>query len=127
MSHNEIMKALEEKISKQTEGHEGTPVEGAGYQLLDMVRNHPAAAEILLKDLEVEGMGIADAEREIKKAADKKHKTVKGYSVWIGPKEAEAILRKFYGLPQTSEEAKQIGGAVEKDDDMDLLDMLLGD
>lgn len=126
MSHNENMKRLEEMISKQTEGHEGTPVEGVGYQLLDMARSHPAAAEILLKDLEVEGMGIADAEREIKKAADKKHKTVKGNSVWIGPKEAEAILSQFYGLPQTSEALERpVGG--EQKDDMDLLDMLLGD
>ena len=128
MRQNENMRLLEEIVSRQTKGHEDTTVECVGQQLLDIARNEPACAELLVKDLEVSGMGIVDAEKEIKKAADEKHKKGKGNSVWISPIEAEGILRKFYGLPDATTEPFPVRDPVQAamEDDMDILGMLLG-
>lgn len=72
MSHTENMERLQELISAQTKGHEKTAVECVGRQLLDIARHEPASAELLVKDLEVSGMGIAEAEKKIKEAANGK-------------------------------------------------------
>lgn len=103
MSHTENMKRLQELISAQTKGHEKTAVECVGRQLLDIARHEPASAELLVKDLEVSGMGIADAEKKIKEAANKNRKDNCGFVGW---EEADAILRKFYGLPARPEEGE---------------------
>lgn len=103
MSHTENMKRLQELISEQTKGHEKTAVECVGRQLLDIARHEPASAELLVKDLEVSGMGIADAEKKIKEAADKNRK---GNCGFVGWEEDDTILRKFYGLPDRPEEGE---------------------
>ncbi len=101
MSHTENMKRLQELISAQTKGHEKTAVECVGKQLLGIARHEPASAELLVKDLEVSGMGIANAEKKIKEAADKNRQ---GNCGFVGWEEADAILRKFYGLPARPDE-----------------------
>ena len=103
MSHTENMKRLQELISAQTKGHEKTAVECVSRQLLDIARHEPASAELLVKDLEVSGMGIADAEKKIKEAADKNWQ---GNCGFVGWEEADTILRKFYGLPDRPEEGE---------------------
>jgi hypothetical protein len=103
MSHTENMKRLQELISAQTKGHEKTAVECVGRQLLDIARHEPASAELLVKDLEVSGMGIADAEKKIKEAADKNRQ---GNCGFVGWEETDTILRKFYGLPDRPEEGE---------------------
>lgn len=103
MSHKENMKRLQELISAQTKGHEKTAVECVGRQLLGIARHEPASAELLVKDLEVSGMGIADAEKKIKEAADKNRT---GNCGFVGWEEADTILRKFYGLPDRPEEGE---------------------
>ncbi len=129
MSHNENMKKLEEIISNQTKGHEDTPVECVGQQLLDIARLEPESAEILVKNLEVGGMGIADAEKEIKKAADEKHQKNKGNGAAVSWREADGILRKFYGLPDMPSEPVKARPQVQEtaDDEFGLLDLLLGE
>ena len=95
MSHTENMKRLQELIFAQTKGHEKTAVECVGRQLLGIARHEPASAELLVKDLEVSGMGIADAEKKIKEAANKNRQ---GNCGFVGWEEADTILRKFYSL-----------------------------
>ena len=103
MSHTENMKRLQELISAQTKGREKTAVECVGRQLLDIARHEPASAELLVKDMEVSGKGIAEAEKKIKEAADKNRK---GNCGFVGWEETDAILRKFYGLPARPEEGE---------------------
>lgn len=103
MSHTENMKRLQELISEQTKGHEKTAVECVGRQLLDIARHEPASAELLVKDLEVSGMGIADAEKKIKEAA---YKNRQGNCGFVGWEETDTILRKFYGLPARPDEGE---------------------
>ena len=68
-----------------------------GEQLKDICRHEPASAELICQDLQVEKMSITEAEKEIKKFADK-NKT--GNFACVTPMEAEEILRKFYGLAE---------------------------
>ena len=126
MNHTENMERLGEMIDAQTKGHEGTAVEAVGQQLLDIAAADPACTEILVKDLEVEGMGIADAEGEIAKAAKTNRKGNVGF---VSGKQAEDILRKFYGLPEASGRPATIKAAMaaEPAGDMDIFGMLLED
>ena len=68
-----------------------------GEQLKDICRCEPKSAELICQDLQVESMSITAAEKKIKAFADK-HKT--GSFSCVTPAEADAILRKFYGLPE---------------------------
>ena len=126
MNHTENMERLGEMIAAQTKGHEGTAVEAVGQQLLDIAAADPACTEILVEDLEVEGMGVADAEGEIAKAAKANRKRNVGF---VSGKQADQILRKFYGLPEASGGSAPVKAAVaaEPAGDMDLLGMLLED
>ena len=72
-------------------------------QLMDLCRRERQSAALLAKDLENDGMGIAEAEKKIKAYADK-HKV--GNFACVTPSEAEDILREFYGLPRPGEAAQ---------------------
>ena len=85
-----------EKISSQ-QPKERTPVWMVGEQLKDILRAEPRHAELILRDLDIEKLSLANCEKEIKKFADK-HKN-SGFSCVI-PSEADAIIRKFYGIPE---------------------------
>ena len=126
MNHTENMERLGKMIAAQTKGHEGTVVEAVGQQLLDIAAAEPACAEILVKDLEVEGMGIADAEGQIAEAAKKNRKGNVGF---VSGKQADQILRKFYGLPEASGGAAPVkaAAAAEPAGDLDIFGMLLED
>lgn len=67
-----------------------------GEQLKDICRSDPSAAEILLTDLlHNQDMTLAAAEKKIAEQA-KKNKV--GSCGCVTPKEAEEILRQFFGL-----------------------------
>ena len=66
-----------------------------GEQLKDICRGDPAAAELLARDLTVEGMGIVAAEKRIAARAKENQVDGCGCVTW---EEAEEILREFYGL-----------------------------
>lgn len=83
----------------------------AGEQLKDICRREPAAAELVARDLEVEEMGLKEAEKKIKEYADA-HRT--GNFACVTPAEAEGILREFYGLPTPAEAAPEEKAPEEK-------------
>ena len=91
------------KIEKQ-QPKEHTTVWGVGEQLKDILRAEPELAELVNRDLDVKGMGLADCERKIKARADEIHKAAGRSGVCVTPMEAEGIIRKFYGLPERGTE-----------------------
>ncbi len=87
-----------EKISSQ-QGEKGTAVYMVGQQLKDICRNAGNEVyEIVLKDLDLKEMSLAECEKQIKAHADKIHKEKKGNCVCVSPAEAEDIIKKFYGI-----------------------------
>lgn len=93
-----------------------------GEQLKEMAAESPEIAELLEKDLAVPEMSLEKAAARIKAAADKKKSSMKVSTtcVVITPKEADAILREFYGLPKRDAEKAQTGGHKV----IDLLDLI---
>lgn len=66
-------------------------------QLMDICREDPVGAELICQDLDHPEMSIRMAEKKIKAFADA-HKS--GNSSCVPPREADRILREFYGLPK---------------------------
>lgn len=89
-----------EKIEAQQKGIENSAAWMVGEQLKDICRAEAHCAELVEKDIDNRGMGLADCERKIKELADAKHKGGRGGCVCISPAEAETVIRKFYGLPE---------------------------
>ena len=96
---NTQFEKLTEIIREQQKGHEYDDVFCVGEQLLDMSAHNAAYVDILIQDLAVEKMGLADAAQEIRQYADKNHGKAKCFCVT--PKIAEGILKEFYGLPES--------------------------
>ncbi len=98
-----MVKEAIKKIEAQQKGrHKYSTVYQVGEQLKDICRSCPEQADLILKDLDNPAMSIVQAEKKIKKFADK-HK--QGNSSCCPPKEADKILRDFYGLAPASKEA----------------------
>ena len=93
---NEALSNVIAKIEAQQERCKDTAAFCVGEQLKDMARSDSAVAELLDKDLDVESMSIIEAEKKIKAYADSHRK---GNCAFVPPKEADRILREFYGLP----------------------------
>lgn len=91
---------IEDAISKlqeqQSKFQARSPQWMVAQQLMDLVRAEPQCAQLLARDLEVEAMSIAEAEKKIKAFSDS-HKT--GGFFCVTPVESDRILREFYGLP----------------------------
>lgn len=100
-------KAIAKLREQQAKTKEGSPAWGVGEQLADICAAEPDAAAIILPDLENPDMGITQAERKIRALADEKHKKLGGGSVCVTPKEAEGVLRKFYGLPDSGQAVRE--------------------
>lgn len=95
MGMDKVLKMIEE----QQKGHKETePLFTVGEQLKDIARREPASAELLEKDLAVQEMSLAAAEKKLKEYADKNHGSVRCFC--ITPTVADRILREFYGLPE---------------------------
>ncbi len=89
-----------EIINRQQEGKaKYSPVYQVGEQLKDIARTVSGAAEILINDLTVTEMSIAEAEKKIKARADEIHKKINGNGACVPPNEAHKILCEFYGIP----------------------------
>lgn len=98
----DIQQQAIDKLRKQQAKHpKGSAPFGVAEQLIDICRREPAAAEIISVDLDNPEMNIAHAEKEIKKLADKKHLESHSNGVFVAPDEAETVLRKFFGLPDS--------------------------
>ncbi len=82
--------AQQEKLGKDK------PAYWVGEQLKDILRESPDCAELVLNDLDTEGMEIADCEKKIAAYA-KAHRS--GSCGVCPPQEADKIIREFYGLP----------------------------
>lgn len=98
-----------QKIEALQKGIENTAPWMVGEQLKDICRREPMCAELVDKDLDVKGMGLADCEKKIKEYADKHRK---GGSSCVPPNVAEDIIRKFYGLPAAGEKTEAPAGSV---------------
>lgn len=96
-----------EKIEAQQKGKENTAPWMVGEQLKDICRREPACAELVEKDLDVSGMGLADCEKQIKAWADKNRK---GGCCVVPPNVAEGIIRKFYGLTEAGKQKEAPAG-----------------
>lgn len=88
-----------EKIREQQIGKEGTPEFVVGEQLIDICRDDSVAQEIVNQDLDISEMSISKAAAEIKKYADS---IKKNNFAFVSPQKAEEIIRKFYGIENTS-------------------------
>lgn len=86
-----------EKIRKLQEGLEGTDAWAAGEQLKEICED-PECARIALEDLEHESMGLKACAAKIKDYADQ-HRAKGARFSFTPPKEADRIIREFYGLP----------------------------
>lgn len=113
-----------DKIAAQQEGKEYTDVWMVGQQLKDILRGDPSLEEVVDKDLEVQGMSLADCAGKIKAWADEQHRKVKGNSVCVPPDVAEGIIREFYGLPGADSEPPAPAAPVQEDDPLDFGDFL---
>ncbi len=113
-----------EMIEKQQEGLEDTTVFMVGEQLKDICREDSTCAAIVAEDLQNKEMSIAACEKQIKAAADKIKNEKKLRAVGISPKTAEAIMRKFYGLPETVPTGKAEETITKEQNMMGLEDLL---
>ena len=101
-----------EKIRAQQPA-ERTAVWMVGEQLADIIRHDPAAQEIVSRDLDAQGMSLADCEKKIKAFADQ-HKT-RNFACVI-PAEAEKIIREFYGITELGQTPSAEGVALNLED-----------
>lgn len=115
---NRALAMLEEQ---QTKVQPRSPQWMVGEQLKDICRHEPLCAELIAQDLENPEMFITEAEKQIKKFADK-HKT--GNFGCVTPAEADRILREFYGLPSPHGEPEAAPSAGAKIIDFSLADFL---
>ena len=96
------MSKLFDLIAEQQKGHETEPRFMIGEQLKEITEREPLSAELLERDLEIEEMNLAAAEKRFQEYADKNRGKNKTFC--ITPKVAEGILREFYGLPNPEEQ-----------------------
>lgn len=89
-----VEKAVEIITAQQTEQNALGPVWCVGEQLKDMLQNDEDAAALVVKDLEQDSMGIAECEKKI-------HDFARDNGGFCGPKDADRIIRKFYGIENT--------------------------
>lgn len=87
-----------EKIDAQCKGKEDSTIWTVGQHLKDILRADPSLEEIVDKDLDVPGMGIADCDKKIFEWGKPKASR-SNPGVGISHQQAEKIIREFYGLP----------------------------
>ncbi len=94
------MEYLEEAIRKieASQPKEQNAVWCVGEQLKDILREDPQLAELVCQDLDNPEMKLEMCEALIKARANELHKKNKGSCSCVTGREAEEIIRKFYGL-----------------------------
>lgn len=112
-----------DKIAAQ-QGKKYTNVWRIGQQLAGILHADPSLEEIVDKDLDVPEMSLSNCEKKVKARVDEIHEAIGGNCVAFPDDEAEAIIRKFYGLPEigTTPAAQPVPVAPAADDD-DVLDL----
>ena len=95
-----------EIIESQQKNHKDDAVFMVGEQLKDIAASDAFCAEILEKDLMIDEMNLENAEKKIKEYADE-HRG-KNAVFCVSSNMAEKILRKFYCLPDKSDEAEKV-------------------
>ncbi len=98
-----IFENLTAIIAEQQKGHETKPRFMIGEQLKEIAEREPLSAELLERDLAIEEMNLAAAERHFQQYADKNHGSASSFC--ITPAVAEKLLREFYGLPNPEDAA----------------------
>jgi hypothetical protein len=119
------MENLMKMIARQ-QGAEGTVEWMIGEQLKEIAAREPASAALLEKDLDVAAMSLTNAAHAMKAFSDQKRAASKEKKscVCITPKEADEVLRKFYGLPtDTEEHAAPVNRHAPVEEDGDLLNL----
>lgn len=94
-----IEKAIE-KINEQIEKSKDGNVRSCGYQLIDIIKTTPGAAELVLQDFERDGMNIADCEKKIHEEWKKNN--------GIDSRQADKVIREFYGIPDMTEQTPAV-------------------
>lgn len=95
-------------ITEQQKEKENTAVFMVGEQLKEIIGNSEQLAELVLQDLRNPDMSLEKCEKKIKARADELHKKNGGGSACVNPKDAEKIIRDFYGLHMTEISAAEI-------------------
>ena len=98
MTH--LQTALDKITAQQATYRHGSAPWCVGEQLKYILRAKPEAADLVARDLDQTGMGLADCEKKI---ADFAQKNKQGNVGFCGPADADRIIREFYGLPARSE------------------------
>lgn len=98
-----MINKLREKIAMQQAGKEKTAVFYVGEQIKEICEQDVSACEIVLQDLANEKMSIAECEKKI-------HEYAKRNGGCTPPREADRIIREFYGLSNS----QAIGKTAEK-------------
>lgn len=93
---SKLQEALDLIFAQQQKLPEYSPAAMVGHQLAEIIKAQPAAADIVLVDLQGKGMALTDCEHKIKAWADA-HKNGQS-GVCVPPDKAEQIIREFYGL-----------------------------
>ena len=101
MKTEKMLEAVRRIEEQQAKAETYSTVWMVGEQLKDILRAEPQYADLIAQDLENAEMGIAGYEEKIRARADELHRTMKSRGVGVSPREAEKIIRKFYGLPDS--------------------------
>ena len=104
----ELQNALDRITAQQAKHRQGSAPWCVGEQLKDILRAKPEAADLVARDLDQTGMGLADCEKKI---ADFAQKNKQGNVGFCGPADADHIIREFYGLPERSKTPSPIAPA----------------
>ena len=88
-------KAIKLIGEQQAKYKQFSPQHCVGEQLKDICMAEPASAELIAQDLAVKEMSIGEAEKKIREFASKHRE---GNCGVCPPREADRILREFYGL-----------------------------
>lgn len=94
-----LQKAIEKIKEQQRRESQCSPERMLGNQLIGMLMRCPDAAQVVLTDIEGEGMSIQHCAAKLKAHADKIHRKEKG-DVAISPEEAAKIIADFYGIAE---------------------------
>lgn len=99
---NTNLQTVLSKINEQQKKFkQGSAPWDVGEQLKDILRAQPDAADLVARNLDHTGMGLADCEKKIAAFAKSNQKENVGY---CGPADSDRIIREFYGLPQRNAE-----------------------
>ena len=98
---NTNLQTVLSKINEQQKQFkQGSAPWDVGEQLKDILRAQPETADLVDRDLDQTGMGLADCEKKIAAFAKSNQKENVGY---CGPADSDRIIREFYGLPVRGE------------------------